>query len=149
MTHNIKEPYAVQINVKELNTSGRRAETARLILSGKTKPEIVAYLCTTFGMEYKQALSEWRQGYVYIYQNCEVEKEEIRQLSLARLEELFQRAEVDAQLEAKEYYRVQMKNIDLTGKIAGLYDQVQEKQNVSGDITISFNGAKSSENTKQ
>lgn len=139
MTHSIKEPYAVQINVRELNTSGRRAEIARLLLSGMRKADVINYLMETFGMEYKQAHSEYRQGYVYIYQNCELEKEEIRKLNLAKLEELWDRAEEDEQLEAKEYYKLQMKNVDMTNKTAGLYDNIQENTKTTGEFTIDLN----------
>lgn len=138
MEHPINSPYAVQINSTELKTSGRRAEVARLLLAGKKKQDIISYLMETFGMEYNQAKSEYRQGYVYIYLNAEQTKEEIRQLSLARLEQLWEQAEEDEMLEAKEYYKIQMKNVDMTNKTAGLYDQEVDKQPMTGEFTVTL-----------
>lgn len=138
MKHNQKNPYAVAIHVGELKTSGRRAEIARRLIAGESQAEIIQFLTETFNMDYKQAKSEYRQGYVYIYQQCELSKDEIRKLNMARLEQLWEQAETDAELEAKEYYKIQMKNVDLTNKTAGIYDADVEKQNTGQEFTVTF-----------
>ena len=43
------------------------------------------------------------------------------------------------QLEAKEYYKIQMKNVDMTNKTAGLYEQDQEANKTTGEFTIDLN----------
>lgn len=138
MEHPINSPYAVQINSTELKTSGRRAEVARLLLAGKKKQDIIDYLMETFGMEYNQAKSEYRQGYVYIYLNAEQTKEEIRQLSLARLEQLWEQAEEDEMLESKDYYKVQMRNVDLMNKTALVYENEKETTPMTGEFTVNL-----------
>lgn len=92
----------------------------------------------TFEMEYKQAKSEYRQGYAFIYLNSEVEKEEVRKLNMARLEELWERAEEDARLQAKDYYKIQMKNIDMVNKTAGLYEPDEVKTEIEDEYTITI-----------
>lgn len=136
MEHKINEPYAVVIRPQELITSGRRAEVARRILAGHKKEETINWLMETFEMERKQAWSEWRQGYSYIYLQCEMEKEEIRKLNLSRLEELFERAEEE--LTGKEYFTAQLRNIDMTNKTAGLYTPEDSKV-TTGEFTIDLN----------
>lgn len=101
--------YEVAINTKELRTSARRGEIARLILANWTKSDIIEYLMKNFNFSFKQAYSEYRQGYVFIFLNAEAEKEELRKLNLARLEELYDRAEKEIRdekgnLKGKDFY---------------------------------------------
>lgn len=121
MKHPQNEPYAACVNIRELKTSGRRAEIARRLLAGSTKHEIVEFLTDTFDMKLPQAISEYRQGLSYIYLQSEASKDEIRKTNLARLEQLFDQAAEDEALERKDMYKIQLKNIDLTNKTAGLY----------------------------
>lgn len=139
MNHPVKAPYAVAINTQDLKTSGRRAEVARRLLAGEHKQEIIAFLMDTFGMPYKNAVSEYRQGYTYVWQQSELVKEDVRKLNLARLEELFDRAEQDAMLMGKDYYNTQLKNIDLTNKTCGVYLPDEDKQNSPNEFTIDLN----------
>lgn len=149
MTHPQNEPYAVAINIKELKTSGRRAEIARRLLAGSTKHEIVEFLTDTFDMKLPQAISEYRQGLSMIYLQTEATKDDIRKTNLARLEQLWMQAEEDNQLIGKAYYSTQLKNIDMVNKTCGIYEQ-EEKPVVAidNDFTVSF-GQNIDQNSKQ
>lgn len=129
----------MQVNADVLKTTARRAEVARLILAGYTKMQIIEWLQDTFECDYKEAYTNYKQGYTYIYLQCEEEKDELRKVQLARLEELYDRAEKECEeMSKKDFFKTQMNNIDLTAKVGGLYDEKKTDDADSTDITFNL-----------
>lgn len=139
LENQISKNYAVQVNAKELKTSARRAEVARLILAGFTKDEIISWLQETFAFSFKEAYTNYKQGFTYIYLQCEEEKDELRKVQLARLEQLYDRAEKEcSEMTKKDFFKTQMSNIDLTAKVGGLYDDRKTEEPDSTDISFNL-----------
>lgn len=128
-----------RVSETELRTSGRRAEIARRLMAGQKFPEIAAWLEKDFNLTMNQIKSEYRHGFTYIWINCDATKEDIRQLSLARLNDLYDRAEEE--LKGKDFFNVQLKNIDLVNKTTSLYAPEDSQINTTGEFTITFGGA--------
>lgn len=128
----------IEVYGNELKTTYLRSQVADMIMKGKDKNTIVNWLMDTYNMPFKNAISMHRQGYVFIYLYAEQTKDEIKQLNLARLEELWQMAEKDAGLSGKDYYSVQMKNVEMVNRTAGIYDK-EQNEDKSGDINFNLN----------
>ena len=135
-----ENPYEVKIHKNTLTTSARRAEIAKLIMKNTSKDEIIRILADDYGIcDISVALNEIRQGYVYIYLNCEASTEEIKRLSLARLEQIYDSLEKDAsELTKKDNLNLKLKTIDLSAKVAGVY-QPQTNVNVEGAENFTVN----------
>ena len=125
-----ENPYEVKVHKNTLTTTSRRAEIAKLIMKDTSKDEIIRILADDYGIcDMSVALNEIRQGYVYLYLNCEATTEEIKRLSLARLEQIYDSLERDAsELSKKENLHLKLKTIDLSAKVAGVYAQSQTIQ---------------------
>lgn len=125
-----ENPYEVKIHKNTLTTTARRAEIAKLIMKNTSKDEIIHILADDYGIvDTSVALNEIRQGYVYLYLNCEATTEEIKRLSLARLEQIYDSLERDAsELTKKDNVNLKLKTIDLSAKVAGVYAQSQNIQ---------------------
>ena len=92
-----ENPYEVKVHKNTLTTTARRAEIAKLIMKNTSKDEILHILADDYGIEDMSiALNEIRQGYVYLFLNCEATTGEIKRLSLARLEQIYDSLERDA-----------------------------------------------------
>lgn len=135
-----ENPYDVKIHKNTLTTSARRAEIAKLIMKNTSKDEIIRILADDYGIcEISVALNEIRQGYVYLYLNCEATTEEIKRLSLARLEQIYDSLERDAsELSKKDNVNLKLKTIDLSAKVAGVYNN-QTNVNVEGAENFTVN----------
>lgn len=135
-----ENPYDVKIHKNTLTTSARRAEIAKLIMKDTSKDEIIRILADDYGIaDISIALNEIRQGYVYIYLNCEATTEEIKRLSLARLEQIYDSLERDAsELSKKDNLHLKLKTIDLSAKVAGVYNN-QTNVNVEGAENFTVN----------
>lgn len=135
-----ENPYDVKIHKNTLTTTARRADIAKLIMKNTTKDEIIRILADDYGIcDMSVALNEIRQGYVYLYLNCEATTEEIKRLSLARLEQIYDSLERDAsELSKKENLHLKLKTIDLSAKVAGVYNN-QTNVNVEGAENFTVN----------
>lgn len=102
-------------------------------MKNTSKDEIIRILADEYGIcDLSVALNEIRQGYVYLYLNCEATTEEIKRLSLARLEQIYDSLERDAsELTKKDNVALKLKTIDLSAKVAGVYNN-QTNVNVEG-----------------
>lgn len=125
-----ENPYEVKVHKNTLTTTARRAEIAKLIMKDTSKDEIIRILAEDYGIcDMSIALNEIRQGYVFLYLNCEATTEEIKRLSLARLEQIYDSLERDAsELSKKDNLHLKLKTIDLSAKVAGVYAQSQNIQ---------------------
>lgn len=141
-----ENPYAVEISKAELTTTAKRAVVAEMIMQGKKQKDIVPDLMQRWNIDHKQAWSLWRQGYSFLYLYSNTTKEEAKALSMMRLEELFQQAEEDMQLARKDFYNIQLKNIDMQNKTIGLYDKEEAAVNTEQTFNITF-GSKPVENS--
>jgi len=103
---NNNEGYAIEVYGNEIKTSYLRSQVARLIMEGKNKNDIVNWLMEEYKMPFKNAISAHRQGMVYLFLYAEETKEQIQQMSLARLEQLYEMAEQDGMLKGKDFYNV-------------------------------------------
>lgn len=135
----------LQLYASEIKTTYLRSVIAEKIMQNMTKSDIIDWLMDEYKMQFKAAMSAWRQGYVYLWLYSEHTKDEVKQLSLSRLEELYHKAEHDGLLVGKDFYATQFKNIDLTNKTAGVYDQDEDKAEKSGDINFNVNFGNMSE----
>lgn len=142
-----ESPYAVEISKAELTTTAKRAVVAEMIMQGKKQKEIVPEIMKRWNLSHKEGWSLWRQGYSFLYLYSNTTKEEAKALSMMRLEELFQQAEEDISLARKDFYNIQLKNIDMQNKTIGLYDKEETPVNTEQTFNISF-GAKPVENSK-
>ena len=142
-----ENPYAVEISKAELTTTAKRAVVAEMIMAGGKQHDIVPALMQRWNLDHKQAYSLWKQGFSFLYLYCDATKEEVKKTQLSRLEYLFQQAEEDSELSKKDYYHIQMKNIDTVAKLAGLYDKEEPNVNTEQTFNISF-GSKPVENSK-
>lgn len=135
-----ENPYVVKCHTNTLVTSGRRAEIARLILAGHSKSEIYKQLKEEFGIEDMAILqNEWRHAMTYIYLNVEQTTDDIKKLSLARLEAIIDQLERDSgDLSKKDSIGLQIKAIDTINKTAGIY-QPQTNVNVEGADNFTVN----------
>ena len=135
-----ENPYEVKVHKNTLTTTARRAEIAKLIMKNTSKDEIIRILADDYGIcDISVALNEVRQGYVYLYLNCEATTEEIKRLSLARLEQIYDSLERDAsELSKKDNLHLKLKTIDLSAKVAGVY-QPQTNVNVEGAENFTVN----------
>lgn len=135
-----ENPYEVKVHKNTLTTTARRAEIAKLIMKDTSKDEIIRILAEDYGIvDTSVALNEIRQGYVYLYLNCEATTEEIKRLSLARLEQIYDSLERDAsELSKKDNLHLKLKTIDLSAKVAGVYNN-QTNVNVEGAENFTVN----------
>ena len=135
-----QNPYEVKVHTNTLVTSGRRAEIARLILAGHSKSEIYKQLKEEFGIEDMAILqNEWRHAMTYIYLNVEQTTDDIKKLSLARLEAIIDQLERDSgDLSKKDSIGLQIKAIDTINKTAGIY-QPQTNVSVEGADNFTVN----------
>ena len=125
-----ENPYEVKVHKNTLTTTARRAEIAKLIMKNTSKDEILHILADDYGIcDMSIALNEIRQGYVYLFLNCEATTDEIKRLSLARLEQIYDSLERDGtELTKKDNVALKLKTIDLSAKVAGVYNQGQNIQ---------------------
>ena len=133
-----ESPYAVEISKAELTTTAKRAVVAEMIMQGKKQKEIVPEIMKRWNLNHKEGWSLWRQGYSFLYLYSNTTKEEAKALSMMRLEELFQQAEEDISLARKDFYNIQLKNIDMQNKTIGLYDKEEANTQTSNEINFNL-----------
>lgn len=125
--------------VHHLTQAERELIISQMILNGVPKAECIEYIMKNFvdrkgvGPSYKTAYTRYRQAYAQIYAQSNLKKEELRQLNLARLEELYDRC-------MNENSRVSdiVKVIDLTGKMGNLYQQEVAITEAPTEFSLSF-----------
>lgn len=132
------------VDCKNLSTTARRAEVAKMILHGASKAEVFQWLNDNFPSKITPNFlqTEWKQALVFIFNTTEATKEEIRATSLARLEYIFSDLEDDSEMQKKDRVSAKLKTIDSINKTAGLYDNSSSVQVEGDSFTISIGDKK-------
>lgn len=128
-----------QPTVHHLTQSERELLISQMIINGTPKAECIQFIIDHFvdrkGVHptYKTAYTRYRQAYAQIYAQSSLKKEELRELNLARLEELYDRC-------MTENSRISdiVKVLDLTGKMANLYQQEVAITEAPTEFSLSF-----------
>lgn len=125
-----KDFYA-KVETEQLTHNDKLSIISKMILAGIKKAEIVEFIIEQWGAPRDSAYTMYRQTYGYIYQQSELNKEDIRKLNLARLEEIF-----DNIGDTKGEVKTKLKTIDLMNKTANIY--TQDVQISNGDDSFTF-----------
>lgn len=136
--------YVIKKKFEYFTTNQRFDVIAKLICAGYKKTEIIDYIETEWEAPRNSAYTMFHQAYAYIYQQCELGKEDLRKLNLSRLEEIF-----DNLTDNKGGVKDKLKTIDLINKTANLYTQDVQISNGEDSFTFDLNLDTNNENKPQ
>lgn len=108
------------INTTQLTTIAKQDKIIDMIICGAGKNECISYIMDNWNYSAISARTFYRQCFVMIYTMANKTKDDIKDLSLARLEGIYDEIEEGGQIKDR------LKTIDLINKTAGVYEDTRK-----------------------
>ena len=129
--NNVSKPNTIEVmSLDDIKHEARIQRVADMLISGRSKKQVIDILSEEWQCSRTTISTIVKETIVYLHQENELDREQLRSLNLARLDSIFGDA---------ESVRDKLKTIDLINKTGNLYDtsvNVKTTEDIRIDIGV-------------